>query len=245
MHTVGRTLLGSVEEVEMPEKLEKVTLETLEQGTHQLEALASEEYGQDLTSLLASVDDEFGTGRMYFGRLLGIILKEPFSQARSTPELAGARRRWDLISDRFKDPGAQSSWQYQVIHALQQESLDYKEERYSKLEQMVEEVKRETGFFWHVLRSIRKHVCADPQFAAQLRQAIDQAKAEGSPASLPTASMAAATVATLLVTHVPWLAIAGAGLITGIIILIWRIGLDAFCSWSAQVVSSRVWYRDS
>lgn len=109
---------------------------------------------------------------------------------------------------------------------------------------MVQEVKQETGFFWHLLRSVRKYVCEDPTFSQELKEEIDELRRSGTAATLPSASIAA-TLAATLVAHVPWLGIASAPLIAGIVVLLWRIGCDAFCSWSAEIIESRVWYRDS
>ena len=112
---------------------------------------------------------------------------------------------------------------------------------------MVEEVKRETGFFWHLLRSLRNYICCDrcdPQFSRQLQTTIGDLRRSGTSATLPSAS-AAATLATLLATHVPWLRIASPPVVTGVVLLLWQIGYEAFCSWSGEIIESRVWYRDS
>jgi hypothetical protein len=109
---------------------------------------------------------------------------------------------------------------------------------------MAEQVAHETGFFWHLLRSIRKYVCSDPKFASALQDKVDEAKKSGTPVSLPSASVAA-TLSAALASSIPWLGLASAPVIAGVVLLIWQIGLDAFCSWSDQIVRSHIWSTDS
>jgi hypothetical protein len=42
-------------------------------------------------------------------------------------------------------------------------------------------------------------------------------------------------LATLLVSHIPVLAIVGAPVLSGIVLLIFTIGIDAFCTWLGNV----------
>jgi hypothetical protein len=202
------------------------------------------EYGRALPDVTASLDEEHGPSRLYYGRLLGIMIKEPFSEVRSDPELRDAKRRWELVPERLKEKTAQATWQFQLISRLQTESLGYAVESYPDVDTMVQEVKRETGFFWHLLRSLRKYTCGDPEFSKELKKKVDELRRSGTAATLPSASIAA-TLASFLVAHVPWLGIASAPIIAGVVLLLWQIGVDAFCSWSEQIIESRVWYRDS
>jgi len=221
----------------------QLTIDTFKSSIENLDELAVAEYGQSITEVANSLSEEHGPSRMYYGRLLGILLKEPFSEIQPA-ELAQAKRRWELIPERLNDKNAQRTWQYEIINQLQKESTEYTVESYSSLSAMVQEVKHETGFFWHLLRSFRKYVCNDPKFAGELEKKINEARKTGTAVSLPSASIAA-TLATMLATQIPWLGIASAPLIAGTVILFWQIGADAFCSWSEEIISYRVWYRDS
>ena len=135
-----------------------VTEQTITEGYDALGQLARAEYDRGLPEVLQSLSDEHGPSRLYFGRLLGIIVKEPFSQLQTVPELAGAKRRWELVPQRLQEERAQTTWQFQLLAQLQTESLEYSEETYRSVQEMAEEVKRETGFFWHLLRSLRKYI---------------------------------------------------------------------------------------
>jgi hypothetical protein len=105
---------------------------------------------------------------------------------------------------------------------------------------MVEEVKRETGFFWHLVRSTRKYVCDDPKVARQLQEKMDELHHRSETAkTLPSASNAA-TLGALLAGHVPCLRVADAALVAGTVVLFWEMGCDRFCSWSSQVIQSRL-----
>jgi hypothetical protein len=70
-----------------------------------------------------------------------------------------------------------------------------------------------------------------------------QLRSAGTAVTLPTAPVAA-TLGAALAFHVPWLGIAGAPVITGVVIILWMIGSDAFCSWSEEIIQSRIWFRD-
>jgi hypothetical protein len=222
----------------------QITPQMLEDGFRQLDQLAVSEYGRNLPELAESLKEKRGPEDvfelLYFGRLLGIVIKQPFSEVR----LLETKKHWELLPERLKEPRGQATWQFQLIVQLQQESLDYPSESYLTLEEMIEEVKHETGFFWHVLRSLRKYICGDPEFSQQMKETIDDLRRSGTGATLPSASIAA-TLATLLATQVPWLGITSAPLITGVVLVFWRIGCDAFCSWSDEIIKSRLWSKDS
>lgn len=222
----------------------EITSAMMKDGFRQLDQLALSEYGRPLPDVVASLNEEHGPSRLYFGRLLGIMIKEPFSQVRADPELLEAKRRWELIPERLKDETAQLTWQFQLISQLQAESLEYAVQSYSDVEAMAQEVKQETGFFWHLLRSLRKYTCGDVKFSRELNKKLDELRRTGAPATLPSVSIAA-TLAAFLAAHVPWLGIASAPVIAGVVVLLWQIGADAFCSWSEEIIDAGVWYRDS
>jgi hypothetical protein len=217
---------------------DEITSKMMEEGVNQLNQLAESEYGLNLSSVVKYPD------RFYFGRLLGIMIKEPFSEVQPYPEFPGTKRRWEIVTERLDEPSARETWQFRLIEQLQKESVEYGEENYPSIDAMVERVKSESGLFWHLVRSIRKYICNDPKFARELSQKMDGLRQAGVAATLPSASIAA-SLATTVAVQIPWLGIASAPVITGVVILLWNIGSDAFCSWSAEIIKSRRWYRDS
>ncbi len=231
-------------EQEEHDMITQITPQMMEDGLKKLGQLTISEYGQNLSEIVESLKEEHGPERLYFGRLLGIMIKEPFSEVRPTPELLGTKRHWELLPKRLDEPDARATWQFQLIEKLQKESLNYSVQTYSTLDAMVQDVKHETGFFWHLLRAIRKYICEDPEFSRKLDNKMDELRASGKDINVPSGATAA-TIAAFLVEEVTWLGIASTPLITGIVLLLWYIGCDAFCSWSAEIITSEVWYRDS
>lgn len=87
----------------------QITPQMIEDGFNKLDQLAVSEYGRSLSEVVESLREEYGPERLYFGRLLGIMIKEPFSEVHPTPELSGTQRRWELLLERLKEPHAQAT----------------------------------------------------------------------------------------------------------------------------------------
>jgi hypothetical protein len=92
----------------------------------------------------------------------------------------------------------------------------------------------ESGFFAYLATSTRKYICGDPALRQKIDAEVKASLPGGGAVQLLTRGAASTMVATTLVQLVPWLAVAGAPLIAGLVLLIMSIGLDAFCDWSVQ-----------
>jgi hypothetical protein len=85
-----------------------------------LDSLAVDEYRMPLSEVVADDDATRSTARL--GRLVGILLKEPFAvpTPREQPSgVTGAHRSWLLLGeDAFNDPERQRTWQYKTLEMV-------------------------------------------------------------------------------------------------------------------------------
>ncbi len=237
-----------------------IEIEQLEKGLVVLNGLAREEYHEDLDSVLRDPTRTQDERLLRIGRLLGVLLKEPFAKAVSidptidpTTSVTGAYRAWELDGSAFDIPEKQTTWQYEVLESLYLESLDKKEAeeyREAKKAGLPETVKvvaifaqglqGERSFFWYLAVSTRKHICREPALRKEIEAEVKASQQGGGAVQLVTMGTASTTVATALVQHVPWLAGVGAPLIAGLVLwlmlYISRIGIDAFCQWAGDYV---------
>jgi hypothetical protein len=213
-----------------------IETEQIQEGLAVLNSLAQEEYHIDLDSILADTARTQEERLLRVGRLVGVVLKEPF--ATDVPidpatSHTGAYRGWQLDGSAFAKPEKQTTWQYGVLESLR------KEEGWPPtVYDFAGFLQVETGFFGSLVNSTRKYICGDPV----LRQRIDAEVKASLPGggTVPLAAMGAGAMelANILVQYVPWLGGAGAPLIAGLclwlVLSIRAIGTDAFCDWSKQ-----------
>lgn len=211
-----------------------IETEQMQEGLAVLNSLAQEEYHEDLDSILADTARTQEERLLRVGRLVGVVLKEPFATAvpiDPTTSFTGAYRGWQLDGGTFAEPEKQTTWQYGVLESLREEEV-WPQTVY----EFAGYLQNEGGFFECLVNSTRKYICGDPA----LRQKIDAEVKASLPGggTVPLAAMGTMELANILVHYVPWLAVAGAPLIAGLclwlVLYIRRIGTDAFCDWSKQ-----------
>jgi len=92
----------------------------------------------------------------------------------------------------------------------------------------------ERGFFRYVLGSTTKYICGDVKIRREIGKAVDEAKKSGininatSPGSLIVGS-AGFGLGIMLIQSAPILGIVGAPVIAGLVLILYHIGIDAFC----------------
>ena len=207
----------------------------------EVDHLALDEYHESLTELAASEDRERAATQI--GRLVGVILKEPFAkqESRTIPsQVTGAYWDWELRQGlNYDDPDLHAAWQYRVIKALLQE--DWMKTEYGWLESVADFVgwaQYERGFFAFFSRSLRRYICGDVKLRQRLSQQVNRARRAGitlqvlTPQTLGAAG--AVEVANILAANVPVLGFSGAALIGGIVFLLYFLGVESFCEWVDQ-----------
>jgi hypothetical protein len=205
----------------------------LRQGFAALDELAQAEYHRSLGEILAEP-----IGEMYpvmqIGRLVGVVVKQPFStpvELDPPSDITGAHRAWELLggSD-FHEPARTETWQFRLLQELAADGDAY---------DLAVQAHHERGFFAHLAGSTAHYICGDPAVRDEVERAVNEARNAGVNVSLtsPNVIMGSAgmSVGVLLVQSVPFLGFVGAPVIAGLILILYRIGVDAFCGWSRDL----------
>jgi hypothetical protein len=168
-------------------------------------------------------------------------MKEPLatSQTLDAPSIyTGAYLRWMLKDEETILREEQSTWQYQVLAALREdeqviESLGHQPPSVYNVALMAH---HERGFFAYLVVSCRKYLCRDPKLREEISTQIEAAKGTGlnirnvSPETIVAAGGAA--VGTALIQSIPVLGLVGTPVFAGLVVIIYSIGMDAFCQWA-------------
>jgi hypothetical protein len=199
-------------------------------GLKELDELSQGDYRQSLGDLVEKAPDLEAVGRL--SRLIGVSLKLPFAEPVELdfPSVTShAYRAWELIPARLDRPMNSSLWQARTLVYLWQGSA------YSSWQSLAIDAHHERGFFRCLAQSVQKYICADPKFRKKIETSIKKGAASGfnvkvfTPEQLVQAGGVA--LASLLITHVPVLGLVGAPVIAGLVLLLYSIGIDAFCQW--------------
>ena len=206
-----------------------------------LEKLAKEEYNINLTQLINQFDINQQKTILQFTRLLGVMLKEPFSinYDMQPSERTGAIRGWQWDVAKFLLPNVQGHWQYKVIEALYKESYSQssitQEIKITAIQQFISHQGSSEGRMSLILlESIENYICRNTTVKAQIEEAL-QASSASYTSIIPTAI--GLSLCSIIANAVPYGSSLGP-LVGGIAILLSKIGLDVFCNWVKQHAKS-------
>ncbi len=221
----------------------------LRSAVQQLDALSREEYHQDLQEILADSDVNPHDSMMRLGRLIGVVMKEPFATPEDLPTPSAysrAYRAWHLDYESDVETAAQKeTWQYQMLDALRQNpdvtgEFGWTPPSVFALAQMAQ---HERGFFAYLAVACRRYLCRDPKLRTEIQASVEAMNRSGlnirnvTPETI--VSGFGVSIGVALVQNVPGLELAGAPVIAGLVLLIYNIGLDAFCGWASQNPETR------
>jgi len=210
-------------------------------GMSELDQLASLDYHKSLNAVLEGLPA--ADARKQLERLIGVTLKLPFAIPESLPtpsSYSHAHRGWNLDEQKFGAPGIDSTWQYRTLEAIWHEPENINQ--FCSLLDLARDAHFERGFFGYFARSLQKYICGDDQIKKQIKKSVEEGKAAGfdvkmfSPAQLVQAG--GLTLGSYLVVHIPILGFAGAPVIAGLVLLLYTVGVDAFCSWVKDTADS-------
>ncbi len=217
----------------------------LRKGLAVLNTLAQEEYHKDLDSILTDQIREQYDRLLRVGRLLGVILKEPFASSvpivdpeDPTQSSTGAYHGWALLDKgAFDAPEKQATWQYEVLETLR------KEQGIPTVYDFAVWLQRERGFFTYLAASTCNYISRDPALKQKIGAEAKAGQQDGGAIQLISMGTTSTLIATTLTQHVPWLsAVAhdptGVGVLSGFVLLIMIIGIGAFCQWTADLQKS-------
>jgi hypothetical protein len=214
----------------------------LKSGFAELEALAIREYHQSIAEILADPDPEHSSLRI--ARLIGVSIKEPMADARELARPSSyttAYRAWDLKSREAVEALALSrAWQYLVFDRVREELS--REDSYiatfNTTYSFATYAQHETGFFSLFARVLRKYICADREIRKKVDEAFRAYSRLGGRVKAPTpeaiVGVGGLTLGTYLVQNIPILGIAGAPVIAGVVLIVYTLGIDAFCHWASE-----------
>lgn len=205
--------------------------EELKDGFTELNKLAESEYRQSLQQLLGDTTRR-GDPSLRIARLVGVVLKQPFATPRDLDRPSGhsdAYRTWELLDKSAIDEHPRrDSWQYQALQQLAQETG-------TSVYQLALDAHHERGFFGYLGRSTARYICGDAKIRKEVTKAVDEAKKAGVNINVTSPEFlvgsAGLSLGILLIQSVPVLGLVGAPVIAGLVLIIYRIGVNAFCDW--------------
>ena len=205
-----------------------------QEGIEQLRQLSKEDYRQPLEDVLNDPDPQTAFTRL--GRLIGVSLKQPFAypiDLHRPSHRTRSFRSWELAEEAFRDKKLHATWQYRTLEAILNEAPDGM--RFASVEQLARDAHYERGFFGYLGRSARKYICGDPKIRKEIEKHVTAGKKAGfstkhlTPEVLVQAG--GLSLAAYLIVHVPVLGFVGAPVIAGFVLVIYSIGIDAFCKY--------------
>jgi hypothetical protein len=210
--------------------------DTIKAGFRQLNQLANIEYRQSLSQIVGDRDKSKVAERL--GRLVGVLIKEPFANVQELPAPSyrtSAFRSWELksVAD-FDEVAATNPWQYQLLEQLRQE-LDPSTTVYF----FAQDAHHESGFFGLYARTLRKYICGDKKIRKQVSDAFKAYTKMGGSMKAPTpeglVGAGGLALGAYLVQAVPALGMAGAPVVAAVVLIIYVLGVNAFCEWSNEL----------
>lgn len=216
---------------------------TLESVFSELDLLARDEYHQSIEDITKDSDPQHSAIRI--GRLVGVMLKEPFATSENLDgpsDRTGAYRAWHLeSSEQFQSPEKQNTWQYHTLAEIQRElALDLSQYNNMSIYALAQDAQYETGFFGYFARTLRKYICGDPEIRKKVDDAIKNAKGGKNIASITPELLVGSGGLALgahLVQTIPILGMVGAPVIAAVVVILYTLGVNAFCDWSANLRS--------
>ena len=229
----------------------------LEAALYELNDLALKEYHEPLARVADRPGDDEATRILRLGRLIGVEMKKPFASAKerdSPSPFSGAYRAWDLKPESaFDDPKNQNTWQYQTLEALHSDTAviaAFGQE--SSVYVLAGSAVGERGFFGYLVVATRDYLCKKGDLRAEVEREVEAARKNGldlknvTPEGIVLAG--GLGLGATLVQAIPILGFVGPPAIAGLVFIIYKIGLNAFCSWSAgrefcrpRYMSSETW----
>ena len=196
----------------------------LRQGFSELAKLSWDEYRQPLDEVAGDPDPEQVAGRV--GRLLGVMLKEPFAdpEVHDTPSaVSRAYRSWHLLDQTEFDKRAHAgNWQYDVLQRLS------KDEHYASVYGLIKTTDTEKGLFRPFARNLRRYICSDAAIRQEVSDALKQARL---PQVTPENVVGAGGLGlgAYLVSVVPIVGMLGAPAVAAVVLIIYKLGVKGFC----------------
>jgi endonuclease G, mitochondrial len=200
--------------------------------------LAHSEYDLSLSDLIDALDSDLG--RLRYGRLLGVLVKMPFADCFPITDphssKTNARYAWTWDENRLHDFSTHSIWQYALLKYLSENLYNIADAEPADVYRFVHyEGCVEGRILKYVLNAAHNNICGNEDARRKIKAAVDEARKKGAKVADPSLTNFIATiggVTTTVVASCGGYGVALGPIAGGLAILISRIGLDAFCTWS-------------
>jgi hypothetical protein len=209
-------------------------------GFQQLNELSLAEYREPIERLIQEPDPLHGALRL--GRLIGVMLKEPFAESLSRQQPSfrtGAFREWHLLNQDVFEQKPATTWQFVALKELKAEigKEDPRVANMTSVYAFAQDAHHETGFFGYFAQALKKYICGDKNTRAKIDVAIKEMKKVGVPQVSPESIVGAGglSLGAYLIHVVPMLGFMGAPVIAAIVLILYTLGVDAFCNWAASL----------
>lgn len=213
-----------------------MNVEALQRGFIELDQLSRAEYREPLAEIVRDP--------IRLGRLVGVLLKQPFAEAKNLahPSLrTGAYRAWHLVDSGKFENCSRDTWQLQALQRMHQE-LSLQERHYVdySLYGFAVDAQHERGFFALFARTLRKYICGDKKIRKKIEDALKAGGKAGGPKIPPITPEAIVAAGGLvlgvyLVQKIPILGMVGAPVVAAVVVILYSLGVDAFCEWSERL----------
>lgn len=214
--------------------------------TKELEKKSRDHYGIAAAKLLAELPSNTER-QLQFARLLGVIVKDPLSdEIRIDPKTSrtGAKLglRWKPIDT--WNVAANKSWQAQFLRAFAREAMKndgLRTTARASIDSYIQhEFMTEARLSSAFLKALHRRLCASAKSSSPVKEAIDQARANGAQLVTPDAATIQVGVATVVAVSLsPFvpaaLAATALPLLGGVALLLTQIGVDGFCNWMTEL----------
>jgi hypothetical protein len=219
----------------------KLDEKTFESSLQELDKLAIEEYRASLGDLVKEDNDERRILRL--GRLVGVTLKVSFATPVTLDYpsgITGAYRKWELNPEAFRNPQVKELDEYKALEMLRTDKGVTEGLGYEPIDayDVATVAQSERGFFWYLASSSRGYLCGNTKLRNKINGEIQNAKRSGinlkniNP-NLIVASCGLA-IGNALVQNVPVLSVVGVPTMAALVLVIYSVGIDAFCQWTSE-----------
>jgi hypothetical protein len=211
--------------------------DSLKEGFAELDLLAKAEYKESLVELLEDPDAERSAERV--GRLVGVLIKQPFAKSEdlAVPSArTAAYRAWNLVDQSDFDKQFRTSiWQCRTLQIMQQETGFQRSSPYA----FATYLHYESGFFGGFAQTLRKYICGDKKIRNKVKQALKAVPGIGTAIAGATPETAVGagglSLGAYLIHAIPVLGIAAPPVTAAVVVILYTLGVEAFCNWSTSL----------
>ncbi|SRR6266851_6060725 len=223
-----------------------------------LTELSHRHYKRDGSELLQSLTDD-DLARKQYARLLGVMVKQPFTvevkrrKSAKTHSVVALRWRDEVLSGpraaiRVLPEGTPQAWQFGFLQALaKEERPDVADEEALRL--LLQDAKYESRLGEHIFKAFRRYLCDVGPNAKAINEAVGKARKKApekaktktglkrADLSVGSMKLQAASLIAVAVAHVlpASIAVYASPLVGGMAFMLLEVGLEGFCGWSAEM----------